>query len=435
MGSFIQNERKLCGGRVMLYQRTDVKNAVWQCRVSFPKQPAIRHSLSTTDEREAEQAAKKLYDDYKYRFDRGLALRRKKFEEVLDEYLLYLAQEVESGVAKPKKLADHRAMSRYSLEYFKGKNIDAITTGDVNKFREWRRKYWITGPGSKEETYTYQREGKTVVSQKREAKEPALSTQNSENVLLRAVFHYAATNDWITKAQVPVIELKIPHAKKGRDAHRRPGLDKKEVTKLIDLARIKFADTTDPRLRHQRFMLYTFVGMMACTGMRPFECMKLRMKDIDVTSGPLMDSYTKVYASGKSKCRWLIPLDEFGNATWFLINSTIQLWKRLEPKINVRTELGDKMIFCDYDGTPIKSLNRGFAGLLKEAKLHIDPETGKQRDAYCLRHYYATERLIAGVSVYTLAENMGTSVQMIERHYGHLKPEMAAEELTKKGKG
>ena len=113
MGSFIQNERKLCGGRVMLYQRTDVKNAVWQCRISFPKQPAIRHSLSTTDEREAEQAAKKLYDDYKHRFDRGLAPRRKKFEEVLDEYLLYLAQEVESGVAKPKKLADHRAMSRY----------------------------------------------------------------------------------------------------------------------------------------------------------------------------------------------------------------------------------------------------------------------------------------------------------------------------------
>ena len=51
MGSFIQNERKLCGGRVMLYQRTDVRNAVWQCRISFPKQPAIRHSLSTTDGR------------------------------------------------------------------------------------------------------------------------------------------------------------------------------------------------------------------------------------------------------------------------------------------------------------------------------------------------------------------------------------------------
>jgi len=36
----------------------------------------------------------------------------------------------------------------------------------------------------------------------------------------------------------------------------------------------------------------------------------------------------------------------------------------------------------------------------------------------------------AGVSVYTLAENMGTSVAMIEKHYSHLRTEMAADELT-----
>ena len=40
-------------------------------------------------------------------------------------------------------------------------------------------------------------------------------------------------------------------------------------------------------------------------------------------------------------------------------------------------------------------------------------------------------RLLKGISVYTLAENMGTSIAMIEKHYGHLKPEMAADELTK----
>ena len=56
---------------------------------------------------------------------------------------------------------------------------------------------------------------------------------------------------------------------------------------------------------------------------------------------------------------------------------------------------------------------------------------GRQRDAYSLRHYYATQRLLSRVSVYTLAENMGTSVAMIEKHYGHLKPELAADELIK----
>ncbi len=34
------------------------------------------------------------------------------------------------------------------------------------------------------------------------------------------------------------------------------------------------------------------------------------------------------------------------------------------------------------------------------------------------------------VSVYTLADNMGTSVDMIEKHYGHVKPLQAHKELT-----
>ena len=435
MGSFIQNERKICGGRVMLYQRTDVKNSIWQCRISFPKQPAIRHSLATSDEKEAEKAAIKLYEDYKFRFERGVALRRKKFEEVLADYLTYLDQEVESGAAKAKKLADQRAMSRYCLEYFKGRPIDGITTGDINKFKEWRKVYWISGPGSAEESYTYERQGKTVVSKFRSAKMPALSTQNSEIVLLRAIFNHAAANDWIPQSQIPVIKVKIPHAKKGKDAHRRPGLTGDEVEKLLAMAAKRWHEAPDDRIKHQRFMLYCFVAMMAYGGMRPFECMKLRWKDIGVTSGDLKDSFGKVYVSGKSKSRWLIPLEQFSHATHFLLPYSDALWKRLEPGKKPIDHLANKTIFVDYEGAPIKSFVRGFSVLMKEAGLHIDPETKKTRDAYCLRHYYATERIIAGVSVYTLAENMGTSVQMIERHYSHLKPEMAAAELTKAGKG
>jgi integrase len=39
---------------------------------------------------------------------------------------------------------------------------------------------------------------------------------------------------------------------------------------------------------------------------------------------------------------------------------------------------------------------------------------------YCLRHTYAAWSLAAGVNIFTLARRMGTSVQMIERTYGHL---------------
>jgi integrase len=42
---------------------------------------------------------------------------------------------------------------------------------------------------------------------------------------------------------------------------------------------------------------------------------------------------------------------------------------------------------------------------------------------YDLRHTYATMSLAAGVSLFSLARRMGTSLDMIDRTYGHLAPD------------
>jgi hypothetical protein len=57
--------------------------------------------------------------------------------------------------------------------------------------------------------------------------------------------------------------------------------------------------------------------------------------------------------------------------------------------------------------------------LLIKAKLR-EGASGVPRSTYCFRHTYATFRLAEGVDVYFLAEQMGTSVKMIEEHYGHV---------------
>ena len=43
-----------------------------------------------------------------------------------------------------------------------------------------------------------------------------------------------------------------------------------------------------------------------------------------------------------------------------------------------------------------------------------------KRGPYCLRHTFATEALAAGISTFELSRVMGTSIAMIDRHYGHL---------------
>ncbi|WP_438590801.1 hypothetical protein, partial [Klebsiella michiganensis] len=75
-------------------------------------------------------------------------------------------------------------------------------------------------------------------------------------------------------------------------------------------------------------------------------------------------------------------------------------------------------VFTTIDGTPAKTLYGTLVeDMLTDAGLRVGP-CGTIRSTYSFRHTYATYRLSEGVDVYLLAEQMGTSVKMIEDHYG-----------------
>ena len=50
----------------------------------------------------------------------------------------------------------------------------------------------------------------------------------------------------------------------------------------------------------------------------------------------------------------------------------------------------------------------------------LEAASVEQRGPYSLRHTFATEALAAGISTFELSRLMGTSIAMIDRHYGHL---------------
>ena len=72
-----------------------------------------------------------------------------------------------------------------------------------------------------------------------------------------------------------------------------------------------------------------------------------------------------------------------------------------------------------------------FARLLERLDLLYETRNGKQRTMYSLRHYYATMALTYNrMTVYTLARHLGTSVAMIEQHYGHVELRRMAHEIA-----
>jgi integrase len=90
----------------------------------------------------------------------------------------------------------------------------------------------------------------------------------------------------------------------------------------------------------------------------------------------------------------------------------------------------DEPVFRCRDGSIPKDYHGAFRIMLEKAKL-LNDVNGSRRSLYSLRHTYATFRLQEGVNHYILARNMGTSVKMLEQHYGHTSNRAMADELTK----
>ena len=79
----------------------------------------------------------------------------------------------------------------------------------------------------------------------------------------------------------------------------------------------------------------------------------------------------------------------------------------------------------------MRNISKTYKTKLVELGLYLSGD-GKPRPPYSLRHYYATQRLLGGVQVFDLAKNMGTSVEQIENHYGHVSSVQKTNELIQR---
>ena len=93
-------------------------------------------------------------------------------------------------------------------------------------------------------------------------------------------------------------------------------------------------------------------------------------------------------------------------------------------------------VFKLRSGETTANLSQTFNNLMRDSGLDADREVKQRRSLYSLRHTYAHLALLKErMDVYTLAKQMGTSVKMIEQHYGHLQPSQKADVIAGKRMG
>jgi integrase len=374
---------------LMIFRRADVKHRNWYCRIKLPKEDRYKTlSLKTSDINEARDKAFDQDAEMRFRIKHEIPVFDKTFSQVAEEFSAFQKERSEAGeISFHRWRVMHSHIKTQLNPYVGTVQITQLGEDRWKAFPAWRQK---NGKG---------RSGGRVSD----------GTIRDEMATFRSIMAYAAGKKFVRDSQV--FKGRLPLSKTRREEFTPP-----EYRKLHSFARSWIKAARNDLGTWYRTMAYNFVLIMTNTGMRPSEARNLRWRDVASQTDKQDRQFVRMNVRGKGKFRTLVAASNV--ATY--LDRIKQISKHTEP---------DDFVFVTDEGKMARTLYYSLVErLLIESGLQTS-SSGSRRSTYCFRHTYATFRLAEGVDVYFLAEQMGTSVKMIEDHYGHVTPVKNADRI------
>jgi integrase len=381
---------------IRLVRRDDSKK--WQAHYKLENLKTwFRRSTDTANVKEAARIAERMWMKATFDLEEGRPVTSRKFKPVAEIVLHRLEAEISAGTAKPSFRDYVSAIKLYLIPFYGLYNVDGIKPAVISEFHVWRRD--------------------------KVGRELSGSAQNNHNAALNLIFDEAIERGYLTAYERPLTK------NTGVESDRRAELSHEELEAMMKYAAKFIDDGRTARTKIIRELLAIYVPFMAATGMRPgteAEYLEWRHIDVEVRDGqPILHFRLQ---RGKRGARNFVA----HNSCWLLLERLRQLSPDLSHMTleEVLKKKIPKLLFRLSDGSVPDNWNKPFRQWLEDSELLNCPVTGKERSLYSLRHYYATQRLLEGIPIHDLAEQMGTSVLMITKHYSHLTPLMKAKQFA-----
>lgn len=438
--AFVTEKEELQAG-LIIFRRGDVDHRRWYCRIKLPKADRYKTiSLKTSDKDEARKQALQQNARVEIKLEANIAVFNRSFSQVAKEYAALQDDRLANREISEKRADLVRDTINNQLNRYIGTTqVHLIGPERWTGYPAWRRRsgqgriarLGSTRPFTPEEKaaedarmaaaeaqFEVEAERAARVGRKLKKKPPVRrnewvnvsdSTIRTEMSIFRAIMAHAVSKRYVSS------EKAFGAIPDQLDVMRRDEFNINEYRALHSKGRawVRAANPNRPLSVWTRTVAYNFILIMCSTGMRPPEAKNLRWRDISPATDREGREIVVLWVRGKDKHRKLVAPKSVGD----FLQRIREVTERLRPHIPI---MPDQPVFTTFTGDPADSLYSGIIeGLLKAAGLHLGP-TGVPRGNYCFRHTYATFRLSEGVDVYFLAEQMGTSVKMIEDHYGHV---------------
>ncbi|WP_137863541.1 MULTISPECIES: site-specific integrase [unclassified Sphingomonas] len=463
--AFVTDKEELKPGLV-IFRRADVQHRNWYCRVKVPKVDRYKTvSLKTDDINTARSLAWDQDGEVRYATKRGDPVFNRPFRDIAKEFLatqVARAKRGEISKGRPEKM---KAIIEGPLnEYVGSTQVHRIGDELWGSYPAWRRE---NGEGraernggrkvSPELAAKLVQQDQAMIQKARAARKlrakPLTPKQFEEAVQAKLDKLVPFVSDATIRFEMSIFGSIMQYAIKKRyvpasqrfddrpqlKKMRRDELNHEEYVALHTHARTKWISakpkgedskpnpdaTASDRQIWYRTVAYNFMLIMCNTGMRPSEAKNLRWCDITPAKDRDGNEIVVLFVQGKGKSRKLVAVSSVGKYLARIREQAREAnWKRAGKNGKQSDPVYDPKptdtVFTTIDGTPAKTLYGTLVeDMLTDAGLRVGP-CGTIRSTYSFRHTYATYRLSEGVDVYLLAEQMGTSVKMIEDHYGHV---------------
>lgn len=368
-------------GQALLYTRPN--STVYQLRFKIGK----KWIHVTTGERDKNEAIKKSYEiyySYKYKDSIGQPVTSKTFESIAK----VVATELRT-TGRSQDITYSNYINNRWIPFLKGKYINNITSEDYEAFFN---------------------DLEVKLDQKIKN-----ITRRQHYVAINKVFDKAISLKHITASELPAQPMQKDNDSKSES---RPAFTEQEVTAIINKLNEWIDKGHSKREKEKRFVLYHYVKLLFATGIRPgTESESITFGGCRVHIDQNGSRNLTIRVNGKTGSRDPVaPMS---------ILSSINAVKATIKNANDNT-----LLLSVPTGKPFSEPQEVFKKFLIEHGLLIDKVSGEERSLYSCRHTYITLQLMRGTSIYTIANQCGNSVKMIEDYYSKIKPLMSATAIT-----